>query len=85
MADQHADVLNFAPPSLYSPSPARRGPRHFDVTWNQDDDMMNALSLCAKSGAPTRAACANIFASDITTKDSPSTGTLDRTKSANCA
>jgi hypothetical protein len=40
MADQHADVLNFAPPSLYSPSPARRGPRHFDVTWNQDDDMM---------------------------------------------
>ncbi len=40
MAYQHPNVLNFTPPSLYSPSPARRGPRHFDVTWNQDDDMM---------------------------------------------
>jgi hypothetical protein len=28
--------MNFEPPSLYSPSPARRGPRHFDVTWNED-------------------------------------------------
>jgi hypothetical protein len=49
MANQHAEVLNFAPPSLYAPSPARRGPRHFDVTWNQDDEMVDCpVPLCAK-------------------------------------
>jgi hypothetical protein len=47
MAYQHPNVLNFTPPSLYSPSPARPAPRHFDVTWNPDDEMMECpASLC---------------------------------------
>jgi hypothetical protein len=47
MTNQHTNVLNFTPPSLYSPSPARRAPRHFDVTWNPDDGMMECpVPLC---------------------------------------
>jgi hypothetical protein len=49
VANQHAEVLNFAPPSLYSPSPARSGPRHFNVIWTQDDEMVDCpVPLCGK-------------------------------------
>jgi hypothetical protein len=83
MANQHPEVLDFVPPSLYSPSPARQGPRHFDVTWNADDEMVEALSLCelVRKTGELRAH----FQSDITTKRSVSMATLDRTKSANFA
>jgi hypothetical protein len=85
VSDQHAEVLNFAPPSLYSPSPARRGPRHFDVTWNYGDEMVDCpVPLCKKS-CLHRTDMTPILASDITTKDSLSMRTLHRTSSANCA
>jgi hypothetical protein len=49
VTNQHAEVLNFAPPSLYSPSPARSGPRHFNVIWTQDDEMVDCpVPLCGK-------------------------------------
>jgi hypothetical protein len=45
--EQHKEVLNFVPPSLYSPSPARRGPRHFDITWDDEEEMECPVPLCA--------------------------------------
>jgi hypothetical protein len=67
MANQHPEVLDFVPPSLYSPSPARQGPRHFDVPWNADDEMVECpVPLCElvrKTGRTARA-----FSPDITTK-----------------
>jgi ferredoxin len=49
MKEYHSEVMNFEPPSLYSPSPARRGPRHFNVTWNEDDEMVDCpVPLCEK-------------------------------------
>jgi hypothetical protein len=49
MAEHHPEVMNFAPPSLYSPVLARTGPRHFDVTWDENDVMVECpVRLCDK-------------------------------------
>jgi hypothetical protein len=51
MGHHHPEVLNFVPPSVYSPSPARRGPRHYDIEWDDDEEMECPVNVCEQSCA----------------------------------